>query len=121
MDGLDVASAPPAVNGNGNGTNGTAPSDALPNSVDPQILINHLSSLLQVTLGATEDELHHTDSLLGTSKLSETVQRCTRFAQEAQASSLYIQKLRLPTSRQIGGDDLSGIPLALWPQPLCPC
>jgi len=76
------------VNGNGD-TPHIAP------DVDPQTLIDHLSRLLQVTLGATEDELRHSDSLLGPSRLDETLKGCSRFAQESKAASLYIQKVRV--------------------------
>lgn len=89
------------VNGHGNGNGHTS---HLPPEVDPQTLINHLSRLLQVTLGATEEELQHSDSLLGPSRINETLKGCSRFAQETKAASLYIQKLRQSPSNDAQAD-----------------
>ena len=97
MDGQLVVTA----NGNGN-VNGV--SNSIASAIDPQVLIDHLSRLLQVTLGATDEDLNHPDSLFGSSKAQETSQRCTRFGQEAQAASMYIQKWRTGSSTK---DDAS--------------
>jgi dynein heavy chain 1 len=94
---------PLAVAANGN-VNGNGVSSSLSSGIDPQVLVDHLSRLLQVTLGATQDELLHPDSLLALARAEETLQRCSRFAQEAHAASMYIQKLRLGASRE---DDTS--------------
>jgi dynein heavy chain 1 len=59
--------------------------------VDSGAVIQYLSEVLQVTLGAQKSELEAAGSLLSESKYSETLQRCTRFASESQVA-LYVQK-----------------------------
>jgi dynein heavy chain 1 len=103
MDGPLAVAANGTVNGNG-------VSSSLSSGIDPQILVDHLSSLLQVTLGATQDELHHAESLFARARAEETLQRCSRFAQEAQAASMYIQKLRLGASREDDTSEGHGMP-----------
>lgn len=77
-------------------TNGVT-STAFP-TIDPSLVVEHLASVLQITLGASRKELENDDSLLSKSRYSETVQRCTRFATESQVA-LYVQK-------DIAGGDL---------------
>jgi dynein heavy chain 1, cytosolic len=60
-------------------------------TIDPSLVVEHLASVLEITLGASRKELENVGSLLSKSKYSETVQRCTRFATESQVA-LYIQK-----------------------------
>lgn len=69
-----------------NGTNGAALV-----AMDPARVVDHLAQLLEAALGATREELEAPGSLLSKSRHSETLQRCTRFTNDAQ-SSLYIQK-----------------------------
>ena len=87
------------VNGVANGT----PTAPTPNttSVDPQAIIKYLSSVLEVTLGADEEELSCPGSLLHESNLEETVARCTRFAVEPQ-TALYVLR-QAPASPQPNG------------------
>ncbi|KAJ5817741.1 Dynein heavy chain domain-2 [Penicillium robsamsonii] len=59
--------------------------------VDSGAVIQYLTEVLQVTLGAQRSELESAGSLLSESKYNETLQRCTRFASEAQVA-LYVQK-----------------------------
>lgn len=59
--------------------------------VDPAAVIQYLAEVLQVTLGALKTELESTGSLLSPAKYNDTVQRCMRFASEAQVA-LYVQK-----------------------------
>src|SRR4051794_29783698 len=59
--------------------------------VDSGAVIQYLTEVLQVTLGAQKSELESAGSLLSESRYNETVQRCTRFASEAQVA-LYVQK-----------------------------
>jgi hypothetical protein len=59
--------------------------------VDSGAVIQYLAEVLQVTLGAQRSELESAGSLLSESKYNETLQRCTRFASEAQVA-LYVQK-----------------------------
>jgi dynein heavy chain 1 len=89
------------VNGNG------VPNQITPD-LDPLTLAHHLSRLLDVTLGATHDELHQSDSLLGSPKIEETLKVCSRFAQESKPASLYIQKLRKASSRTEADGEANG-------------
>jgi dynein heavy chain 1 len=84
------------VNGNG------VPESAAP-PVDTQVLVAHLTRLLQALLDATDDDLHRPESILGPVLRDQTLQRCAIFAQEAQAASLYVQKLVLDPSNQDDG------------------
>lgn len=59
--------------------------------IDPNVLIQHLVDVLEITLGASKDDLESAGSLLSESKRQDTVQRCTRFALEAQ-DALYVLK-----------------------------
>jgi len=70
-------------------TNGLA-TTAFP-TIDPNLVIEYLASVLQSTLGASRRELENVGSLLSKSRYADTVQRCTRFATESQAA-LYVQK-----------------------------
>jgi dynein heavy chain 1, cytosolic len=81
--------------------NGIQNSNPAPPSIDPQVIVDHLVKVLNVTLGASEEDLRVAGSLLSPSKLQDTLQRCTRFALETQVA-LYAQKDILDTSR-IGG------------------
>jgi len=60
-------------------------------AVDSGTVIQYLTEVLQVTLGALKSELESAGSLLSATKYSETAQRCTRFASESQVA-LYVQK-----------------------------
>lgn len=81
--------------------NGIQNSNPAPPSIDPQVIVDHLVKVLNVTLGASEEDLRVAGSLLSPSKLQDTLQRCTRFTLETQVA-LYAQKDILDTSR-IGG------------------
>lgn len=59
--------------------------------VDSGAVIQYLTEVLQVTLGALKSELESAGSLLSAARYNETVQRCTRFASESQVA-LYVQK-----------------------------
>jgi dynein heavy chain 1 len=59
--------------------------------VDSGAVVQYLTEVLQVTLGAQRSELESAGSLLSESKYNETLQRCTRFASESQVA-LYVQK-----------------------------
>jgi dynein heavy chain 1, cytosolic len=101
------------VNGNGSATgpginNHARPDSPAASTIDPQILIDHLARLLAVMLGATEDELKGHDSLLGSPRRDETMQKCARFAQESGAASLYVQKVRIGDGPSDGDESLDG-------------
>jgi dynein heavy chain 1 len=91
---------PVAVTTNGNGLHEPEPS-----GIDPQLLLKYLSSVLHITLGASEHDLSTPQSLLGASREAETLQRCSLFAQEAQAAALYFQKVRTPRSQPVDSGD----------------
>ncbi|KAK5121795.1 hypothetical protein LTR85_004670 [Meristemomyces frigidus] len=80
------------VNGVANGT----PSAPNPSAVDPQTVIRYLSSVLEVTLGATEEELAGRGSLLNEAVLPETLSRCHRFALEPQMALYVLKQASLP-------------------------
>lgn len=82
---------------------GLAASSPLP-LADPSVVVQHLTEVLQVTLGALKKDLESAGSLLSKAKYSETVQRCTRFASEAQVA-LYAQKELVGTEQPNGTDD----------------
>jgi dynein heavy chain 1 len=60
-------------------------------TIDPNLVVEYLASVIESTLGASRRELENVGSLLSKSRYSETVQRCSRFATESQAA-LYVQK-----------------------------
>ena len=89
------------VNGVANGTS-TAPT---PSAVDPQAIVRYLASVLEVTLGAMEEELAGAGSLLNEATLQDTISRCQRFALEPQMA-LYVLKQASPLQQngQINGE-----------------
>lgn len=70
--------------------------------VDSGAVIQYLTEVLQVTLGAQRSELESAGSLLSESRYNETLQRCTRFASEAQVA-LYVQK-DIVTAEETNGE-----------------
>lgn len=89
--------------------NGIHPSNPTPPSIDPQIIVDHLAKVLNVTLGASEQDLRSTGSLLSPAKLPDTLQRCTRFALETQ-EAIYVQKDILDTNQLDGPETSQGGP-----------
>lgn len=73
------------------GANGHSPSSILSTAINPSIVVRYLVDLLGITLGASTEDLENHGSLLSESKRHDTVQRCTRFASEAQVA-LYVLK-----------------------------
>lgn len=69
-------------------------------TVEARAIVTYLSDVLKVTLGATEEELSSSGSLLHTSSLDDTLARCTRFALEGQVA-LYVLK-------QASGSQMNG-------------
>lgn len=94
------------LNGDSNGTNGI--NGAALVTMDPARVIDHLTKLLEAALGASRDELEAPGSLLSKSRYSDTLQRCTRFTNEAQMS-LYIQKDLPATPPLENGDEESSM------------
>ncbi|WEW60954.1 dynein heavy chain [Emydomyces testavorans] len=64
-------------------SNGLTPPNSFP-TTDPTIVVQHLTEVLQGTLGALRKDLESSGSLLSKAKYSETLQKCTRFASESQ-------------------------------------
>ena len=96
-----------------NGEVGTAPPAT---TIDSESLIQHLINLLELTLGASIDELESKGSLLSDAKRNDTIQRCLRFASESQLA-LYVQKDTIPAEASNGfpnGHDRSGERYALF-------
>ncbi|KAF2742258.1 cytoplasmic dynein-like protein 1 heavy chain 1 [Sporormia fimetaria CBS 119925] len=78
-----------------------------PPAVDPQTIVDYLEKLLEVNLGASQDDLRAPESLLSSEKLHDTLQRCTRFTQESQ-TVLYVIKDRTDESRLDHGGSPGG-------------
>ncbi|KAF2719116.1 hypothetical protein K431DRAFT_286998 [Polychaeton citri CBS 116435] len=89
-----------AVNGVANGTP-TAPAPPIP-AVDPQTIIDYLARVLEVILGASEQELHNEGSLLHSDTLDDTLQRCLRFASEG-SEAIYVLKDTVVAEEQQSG------------------
>jgi len=96
----------PVVQGANGASNGT-PVGPAANAVDPQAIIRYLSNVLEVTLGASSEELKSRGSLLDESVIEDTLARCTRFALEAQVA-LYVLKEAIVDGNEIeaNGDSL---------------
>jgi dynein heavy chain 1 len=60
-------------------------------AVDPILIVEHLASVLVITLGATRKELENANSLLSKGRYQDTISRCSRFASENQVA-LYVTK-----------------------------
>ena len=75
----------------GQGVNGNTLITGVTPTIDPDSVVQHLVDLLEITLGASSADLEAKGSLLSETKRQDTVQRCTRFASEAQVA-LYVQK-----------------------------
>lgn len=82
--------------------------------VDSGAVIQYLTEVLQVTLGALKSELETAGSLLSAARYNETVQRCTRFASETQVA-LYVQKDIAAAEETNGETEGSGEPIRSGP------
>lgn len=71
------------------GANGHTPAAAA--AMSPETVGQHLTDLLEVTLGASLEDLEGPQSLFSPSREAETLQRFARFASESQVA-LYVQK-----------------------------
>ncbi|KAL9029741.1 MAG: hypothetical protein Q9196_002047 [Gyalolechia fulgens] len=71
--------------------NGHPPSPVAAATISPDAVINHLTDLLEITLGASPEDLENYGSLFSPSRKQDTLQRCARFASESQVA-LYVQK-----------------------------
>ncbi|CAO1601385.1 dynein heavy chain [Xanthoria calcicola] len=73
------------------GANGHPTASIAVAAISPEAVVQHLTDLLEVTLGASSDDLEGPDSLFSMSRKQDTLRRCTRFASESQVA-LYVQK-----------------------------
>jgi dynein heavy chain 1 len=78
-----------------------------PPALDPSIIVAHLEKILDVSLGATQQDLYAPGSLLSPARKDDTLQRCSRFASEGQ-STLYLVKSRVEEARGDGLDGANG-------------
>lgn len=78
-----------------------------PPAIDPQIIADYLEKVLDVNLGAIEQDLRAPGSLLSPAKTQDTLQRCMRFALESQ-TVLYVVKDRVEDSHIDGLDATNG-------------
>lgn len=107
---MDAVASPQATGtpANGTGVNGANAVNSVNGSsplitMDPARVVEHLAQLLEAALGATREELEAPGSLLSTARYSDTLQRCTRFANDALVS-MYIQKDIIATPQLENGD-----------------
>ena len=89
--------------------NGEPPpvSSQLSTAIDAGVVVEHLADLLEITLGASSQDLESHGSLLSEAKRAETVQRCQRFATEAQ-TVLYVQKELVAADKANGANGHTG-------------
>ncbi|PSN61624.1 hypothetical protein BS50DRAFT_680599 [Corynespora cassiicola Philippines] len=76
-----------------------------PPAIDPQVIVDYLEKVLDVNLGASEQDLRAPGSLLSPAKLHDTLQRCTRFTQESQ-TVLYVVKDRVDDAHVVDANGL---------------
>lgn len=86
----------PAMNGVANGRP-LSPAPPSASTVDPQLIVSYLESVLHVTLGASRQELEANDSFLSPHNLQDTLARCQRFASDSQVA-IYVQKEALDSA-----------------------
>lgn len=60
-------------------------------AIDSTVIVDFVARLVQVTLGATREELEKAGSLFSPDLKSHTLQKCSRFALENQVA-LYVTK-----------------------------
>ncbi|MBE3041614.1 hypothetical protein IMZ48_03345 [Candidatus Bathyarchaeota archaeon] len=77
--------------------------------LDPSKLVEHLAAVVGSTLGASREELESLGSLLHESRMSDTTQRCLRFATDTQ-QHLYVQKDAAPSPVLESAPESSGMP-----------
>lgn len=124
---MDAVASPqaPGTPANGTGVNGANAVNNVNGSsplitMDPARVVEHLAQLLEAALGATREELEAPGSLLSTARYSDTLQRCTRFANDALVS-MYIQKDIIATPQLENGDAESSMVTCRSHLPTCDC
>lgn len=84
-------------------SNSLPPPNPLP-AADPDSVVQHLTEVLQGTLGGLKQDLESPGSLLSKAKYSETTQKCVRFASESQ-TALYVHKDIVEAEETNGTED----------------
>ena len=88
--------------------NGHHPSARSSSTTEPSLMVDHLLNVLEVTLGASYEDLEGAGSLWSIAKRGDTVQRCTRFASEHQVA-LYVRKNLAGADQANGAFQTQGI------------
>ena len=88
--------------------NGHGPYGSPNPAADSGLVVPYLSDLLEVTLGASRQDLEESGSLLGPAYYNDTLQRCTRFASEPQVA-LYVRKDYVKAESSNGHIETSGL------------
>ncbi|KAL8969604.1 MAG: hypothetical protein Q9183_001921 [Haloplaca sp. 2 TL-2023] len=57
------------------GANGHPPASATSTAISPETVVQHLTDLLEITLGASSDDLEGSDSLFSPSRKDDTLRR----------------------------------------------
>lgn len=84
----------PLSPGAANGSSLRSPSPT-PSAIDPQLIVDYLERVLEVNLGASPADLRAPGSLLSSSNIADTLQRCSRFAQGESQTVVYVLKDRV--------------------------
>lgn len=84
----------------GPSANGISPSSFI--TIDPALVVDYLASVVTIALGATREELERPDNLLSKENHEDTIQRCSRFATDAQVA-MYVQKDAKPSDEMPEG------------------
>ncbi|KAK5998324.1 Dynein heavy chain [Cladobotryum mycophilum] len=99
-----------SASANGNGVVVATPAAPFP-TIDPERVIEHLVAICGIALGASREDLEQPGNLLHKAQYSETVSRCTRFANDT-LNVLYIQKDVVQSATlENGGDGADAAPV----------
>ncbi|KAH5246879.1 dynein heavy chain [Parastagonospora nodorum] len=79
-----------------------------PPAFDPNTIVEHLEKVLDISLGATPQDLYAPGSLLHSARKEDTLQRCSRFASEGQ-QALYLAKNIVEEPRIDATDGTNGV------------
>jgi dynein heavy chain 1, cytosolic len=86
--------------------NGVSPTAAF-SAIDPAVVVDYLASVVSIALGAAPGALDRPGNLLSEENRADTLQRCARFASDAQVA-LYIQKETVPSAEVPDGPEDKG-------------
>ena len=83
------------------GTNGHVPLMNGSTGLDPNTIVDYLTDVLEIHLGASGADLERAGSLLSPSKKQDTISRCVRFASDSQ-NVLYVLKDQASSDQKNG-------------------